>query len=83
MSEVILALAGVSKRFDGVQALAGVGLALRSGEVRALVGANGSGKSTLLKLLTRVMYPFAGSVATAGRVGERTFASLSKGRRRS
>jgi ABC-type polysaccharide/polyol phosphate transport system ATPase subunit len=39
------------------------------GESVGLVGANGSGKSTLLKLLTRVMYPYAGSVSTAGRVG--------------
>lgn len=34
-----------------------------------LVGANGSGKSTLLKILTRVMYPYAGAVNVAGRVG--------------
>src|SRR4051812_31350151 len=39
------------------------------GESVGLVGANGSGKSTLLKLLTRVMYPYAGSVAVKGRVG--------------
>jgi ABC-2 type transport system ATP-binding protein len=35
----------------------------------ALVGANGSGKSTLLKILTRVMYPFAGRLNVSGRVG--------------
>jgi ABC-type polysaccharide/polyol phosphate transport system ATPase subunit len=34
-----------------------------------LVGANGSGKSTLLKILTRVMYPYAGAVNVSGRVG--------------
>ncbi len=34
-----------------------------------LVGANGSGKSTLLKILTQVMYPTAGRVKVAGRVG--------------
>jgi ABC-type polysaccharide/polyol phosphate transport system ATPase subunit len=39
------------------------------GESVGLVGANGSGKSTLLKLLTRVMYPYAGNVRIAGRVG--------------
>ncbi|MBW3591763.1 MAG: ABC transporter ATP-binding protein, partial [Actinobacteria bacterium] len=39
------------------------------GESIGLVGANGSGKSTLLKILTRVMYPYAGSVEVAGRVG--------------
>ena len=39
------------------------------GESWALVGENGAGKSTLLKILTRVMYPTAGSVAITGRVG--------------
>jgi len=39
------------------------------GESVGLVGANGSGKSTLLKLLARVMYPYAGSLAVTGRIG--------------
>jgi ABC-2 type transport system ATP-binding protein len=39
------------------------------GDSIGLVGANGSGKSTLLKILTRVMYPYAGSVHVSGRVG--------------
>ena len=39
------------------------------GESWGLVGANGAGKSTLLKILTRVMYPTAGRVDVAGRVG--------------
>jgi ABC-type polysaccharide/polyol phosphate transport system ATPase subunit len=39
------------------------------GESVGLVGANGSGKSTLLKILSRVMYPYAGSVAVSGRLG--------------
>jgi ABC-type polysaccharide/polyol phosphate transport system ATPase subunit len=39
------------------------------GEAIGLVGINGSGKSTLLKILTRVMYPYAGRVEVAGRTG--------------
>jgi len=39
------------------------------GSSLGLVGANGSGKSTLLKILTQVMYPTAGRVNVAGRVG--------------
>jgi ABC-2 type transport system ATP-binding protein len=39
------------------------------GDSIGLIGANGSGKSTLLKILTRVMYPYAGSVTVSGRVG--------------
>jgi ABC-type polysaccharide/polyol phosphate transport system ATPase subunit len=39
------------------------------GEAVGLIGTNGSGKSTLLKILTEVMYPYAGSVDVHGRVG--------------
>jgi ABC-type polysaccharide/polyol phosphate transport system ATPase subunit len=39
------------------------------GESIGLVGTNGSGKTTMLRILARVMYPYAGSVKVAGRVG--------------
>ena len=42
---------------------------LDPGEAVGLFGTNGSGKSTLLKILTRIMYPTAGSVDVVGRVG--------------
>jgi ABC-type polysaccharide/polyol phosphate transport system ATPase subunit len=50
-------------------ALQDVDLVAEPGESVGLVGINGSGKSTLLKILTRVMYPYAGRVEVAGRVG--------------
>lgn len=46
--------------------LAGVDLALRRGEVTAIVGPNGAGKSTLLACLAGVLAPAAGRVASAG-----------------
>ena len=42
---------GSRKGFPGVQALSGVDLEARRGEVTALLGENGAGKSTLLKIL--------------------------------
>jgi ABC-type polysaccharide/polyol phosphate transport system ATPase subunit len=50
-------------------ALRDVNLAIDPGESVGLIGFNGSGKSTLLKILTRVMYPHAGTVEVSGRVG--------------
>src|SRR5213079_3391774 len=50
-------------------ALRDVNLHMKPGESIGLIGANGAGKSTLLKILTRVMYPTAGSISVAGRVG--------------
>lgn len=50
-------------------ALKDINLHIEPGEAVGLIGRNGSGKSTLLKILTRVMYPYAGSVRAQGRVG--------------
>ena len=52
---VLISLDGVSVRFGDVQALREVTLAVRRGEVVALVGANGSGKTTLLRALHGVV----------------------------
>lgn len=51
---------------EGVQALAGVTLAVAPGEEVAVVGANGSGKSTLARLANGILLPRTGSVAADG-----------------
>lgn len=52
MSDIILEMRGVTKRFPGVLALDNVSIQLRKGEVHAICGENGAGKSTLMKVLS-------------------------------
>lgn len=62
----LLTLRGVSKRFGVVQALAGVDLDVRAGEVLALVGENGAGKSTMMRIVEGVVPPDSGTLAFDG-----------------
>ena len=62
----LLEAKGVVKRFPGVEALKGVGLAIAPGEVHGLVGQNGAGKSTLVKCICGVYSPDAGTIALEG-----------------
>lgn len=52
MSEVVLEMKNVTKRFPGVIALKEVSIAVEKGEVMAICGENGAGKSTLMKVLS-------------------------------
>jgi len=67
MSNVILHIEHVSKRFPGVQALQDVQLDVRKGEILALVGENGAGKSTLMKILAGVYRPDKGTIEIEGK----------------
>ena len=68
MNDVVLRMRGIGKLFPGVEALAGVDFALRSGSVHAIVGENGAGKSTLMKILNGVYAPSSGSIEISGQV---------------
>ena len=56
MSEVLLEVRNITKRFPGVVALDDVSLSIRRGEIHGLCGENGAGKSTLIKILSGI-YP--------------------------
>jgi ribose transport system ATP-binding protein len=62
----LLQMRGICKSFPGVNALSGVDLTLRSGEVLALMGENGAGKSTLMKILGGAHRPDAGVIRIDG-----------------
>lgn len=66
MSAPVLELRGIAKRYGATQALAGVDLTLRAGEIHGLIGENGTGKSTLIKVLGGLVTPDAGDLCLAG-----------------
>lgn len=62
----LLRMAGICKRFPGVQALADADLEVLAGEVHVLLGENGAGKSTLMKILCGQYAADGGEVRLAG-----------------
>ncbi|MCI2417410.1 sugar ABC transporter ATP-binding protein [Saccharopolyspora sp. K220] len=71
VTEPVVVVDGVTKHYPGVRALTDADLAIRPGEIRALLGRNGAGKSTLIRALSGVEGVDKGSIAVAGeRLGE-------------
>ncbi len=66
MSEPVLSVRGLTKRFGGVHALERVDFDLHRGEVLALAGDNGAGKSTLIKTISGVHQPNEGEIRFRG-----------------
>jgi len=66
MSEPLLAVEHLVKRFGGLTAVKDVSFAIRPGEILGLIGPNGSGKSTVMKSVLGVERPDGGSVRIAG-----------------
>jgi len=79
MADLILEATGVVKNYGAVAALRGASLAVRGGEVHALMGANGAGKSTLVKILTGAVRPDQGTILVRGQ--QRTVHSPAAARR--
>ncbi len=66
MSEYVLEMRNVTKRFPGVLALDNVQFNLRPREVHCLVGENGAGKSTLMKILSGAQPMDSGDILLSG-----------------
>jgi len=80
-NEVVLAIKGLKVAYGGIQAVKGIDLEVRRGELVALIGANGAGKTTTLKAITGSLSPSAGDIAFDGRsiVGRDAFQLVGQG----
>ncbi|MGK5016842.1 ABC transporter ATP-binding protein [Janthinobacterium sp. 61] len=63
---LVLDIKGLTSHYGRIQALHGIDLQVRQGQLVALVGANGAGKTTLLRAISGVQPISAGSIAFAG-----------------
>ncbi|SHG42529.1 ABC transporter ATP-binding protein [Massilia sp. CF038] len=64
---IILNIAGVNKRFGGLQALTNVGLKITRGQIYGLIGPNGAGKTTFFNVITGLYQPDTGTFELAGK----------------
>jgi branched-chain amino acid transport system ATP-binding protein len=62
----LLEIAGLTSHYGRIQALKGIDLQVREGELLALVGANGAGKTTLLRAISGVQPATGGTIRFAG-----------------
>jgi branched-chain amino acid transport system ATP-binding protein len=62
----ILEIAGVSKRFGGLEALSGIDLRVMPGEICSVIGPNGAGKTTLFNLMSCLLEPSTGALTFNG-----------------
>lgn len=67
MNEVFLKLTGIKKTFGGVEALKGIDLEIKKGEIHCLAGENGCGKSTLIKVISGAHDATEGNIYIEGK----------------
>ncbi len=66
VSEPVIAVSGLVKRFDRTVAVAGIDFVVESGVTAALLGGNGAGKTTTLAMLLGLLVPTAGHIRVLG-----------------
>jgi branched-chain amino acid transport system ATP-binding protein len=62
----LLEVSGLRVSYGGINAVKGIDISVKGGEMVALIGANGAGKTTTLKALTGLLHPTAGGVRYNG-----------------
>jgi branched-chain amino acid transport system ATP-binding protein len=67
MSDIVLRVNGVNKRFGGLQALSDVGIEIAHGEIYGLIGPNGAGKTTFFNVITGLYAPDSGTFELDGK----------------
>jgi len=80
MTDVVLKVAGLRVAYGGIQAVKGVDLEIRAGELVTLIGANGAGKTTTLKAITGTQ-AWAGEIEYMGQSerGRESYQLLARG----
>lgn len=65
-SDVVLEVKDIAKRFGGIQAVQGLSLQVRAGEIKSIIGPNGAGKSTALALISGSIPSDHGTISLNG-----------------
>jgi branched-chain amino acid transport system ATP-binding protein len=90
VSETVLKIDKIEVFYGGAQAIDGISLTVRKGELLSLIGSNGAGKSTLFKAICGMVQPRRGDIRLKGestkglapaRITERGVALVPEGRR--
>ncbi len=66
MTNDVIKVSGLTKKFKELTAVNGVSFAVREGEIFGFLGPNGAGKTTTINMLTTVLRPNAGTATVAG-----------------
>ena len=64
---VLLKVENLEVFYGGIQALHGINMEVRQGEIVSIIGANGAGKSTILKTISGLLRSKTGSVTFEGK----------------
>ena len=67
MKDTLLKISGLKVAYGGIQAVKGIDLEIREGELVTLIGANGAGKTTTMKAITGLQGWAGGDVEYMGK----------------